>query len=239
MRRLKKLFVIGAILFLTGCSDFFMICSLNPFYLDKDVRFLPEMEGNWNAIPVYCKPEADKTTSSSVWNRLDTASVWSIKRHISKETNKTLKGADTIVYRVMDYYDVSLVSSRPDTLLYRFKMVLFKINKGLYADFMPVENSGLEKSRFATESYFKVHTLARIDLTGGRFKISWLGAEYMKEIIEKKRVRVSYRWVSEAKRLLLTGSSEQLTGMIERYADEPRFIDWENQQAMLKFNRIK
>jgi hypothetical protein len=239
MRRLKKLFVIGIVLLLTGCTDFFMICSLNPFYLDKNIHFLPEIEGNWNATRRPKLSESGKDEGPSVWNRLDTTSVWKIKRHISKDTNKTKNGADTIVYTVMNYYDVSLESCAPDSVVYRFKMVLFKVNKGVYADFMPVENSGLEKSRFAAESYFKVHTLARIDLTGEQFKISWLGAEYMKDMIEKKRVRVSYRWVSEAKRLLLTGSSEQLTGMIERYADEPRFVDWENQQAMLKLNRIK
>jgi hypothetical protein len=61
----------------------------------------------------------------------------------------------------------------------------------------------------------------------------------MKGMIEKKRVRVNYKWVESAKRLLLTGTSEQLTGMMERYAGEPRFIDWENQQAMLQLNLIK
>jgi hypothetical protein len=239
MRRLKKLFVIGIVLLLTGCTDFFMICSLNPFYLEKNVRLLPEVEGKWKATPKHKRSDSGKIDGPIVWNRLDTTSVWKIKRHISKETNKTPKGADTIVYRVMDYYDVSLISSTPDTLVYKFKMVIFKVNKGLYADFMPVESSGLEKSRFAVESYFKVHTLARINLSDKEFNLSWLGAEYMKEMIENKRVRVSYRWVSEAKRLLLTGSSEQLTGMIERYADEPRFVDWENQQAILKLNLVK
>jgi hypothetical protein len=216
-----------------------MICSLNPFYLVKNIHLLPEIEGKWSANPIHMRPDANKNESTSVWNQLDTTSVWKISRHISKEINRTSKGVDTIGYKVMDYYDVTLESSTPDSIIYRFKMVLFKVNKWLYADFMPVESSGLEKSRFAAESYFKVHTLARIDLTGEQLKISWLGAEYVKDMIEKKRVRVSYRWVSEAKRLLLTGSSEQLTGMIERYADEPRFVDWENQQAMLKLNRIK
>jgi len=131
-----------------------------------------------------------------------------------------------------------LVNSKPDSAVYEFKMVLFKVNKVLYADFMPIANSGLEKSRFASESYFKVHTLARVVISNQQLSISWLGAEYMKEMIEEKRVRVSYRWVSHAGRLLLTGSSEQLTGMIEHYAGEPRFIDWEDQKAMLKLNRI-
>lgn len=239
MNRPKAIILLGIILLLTGCTDFFMICSLNPFYLDKNIRMHPEIEGKWNATPLRKRSESGKDDDVSVWNRMDTTSVWKIKRHISKENVKTKHGTDSIVYKPLDFYDVSLVSSLPDTISYKFKMVLFDIDKGLYADFMPVENSGLEKSRFAIESYFKVHTLARIKMSGDQFKISWLGAGYMKDMIEKKRVRVSYRWVSGAGRLLLTGSSEQLTGMIERYAGEPRFVDWENQQAMLKLNRIK
>jgi hypothetical protein len=60
----------------------------------------------------------------------------------------------------------------------------------------------------------------------------------MKDMIEKKRVRVKYRWVEDAKRLLLTASSTELTNMIERYADQKRFIDWDDQPAMLKLTRI-
>jgi hypothetical protein len=60
----------------------------------------------------------------------------------------------------------------------------------------------------------------------------------MKSMIEEKHVRIKYRWVADAKRLLLTASSKELTDMIERYAEEKRFIDWEDQPAMLKLNRI-
>jgi hypothetical protein len=60
----------------------------------------------------------------------------------------------------------------------------------------------------------------------------------MKEMIQKKRVRIQYRYVPDAGRLLLTASSKDLTAMIERYANEKRFIDWEDQPAMLKLNRI-
>ena len=117
-------------------------------------------------------------------------------------------------------------------------MVIFKVNEAFYADFMPIDNTGLENSRFAAESYFRIHTLARLVFRNQHPEFSWLGAEYTKEMIESKRVRVSYRWVNDAGRLLLTGSPEQLTGVIDRYAGEPRFIDWENQKAQLKLNRI-
>ena len=103
---------------------------------------------------------------------------------------------------------------------------------------MPFDNTGLEKSRMAIESYFRIHTSARVVIRDNHPEFSWLGAEYMKEMIEKKRVRINYRWADSASRLLLTGSPEQLTGMIERYAEEPRFIDWDNQPAMLKLNRL-
>jgi len=60
----------------------------------------------------------------------------------------------------------------------------------------------------------------------------------VKDMIEKKRVRIKYRYVPDAGRLLLTASSQDLTEMVERYADQKRFIDWEDQPAMLKLNRI-
>jgi len=240
MNRLKVFIVIALILLITGCNDFFMICSLNPFYLDKNVVLLNELEGKWSALPLPAKVKSDKNEkSSSIWKQADTTSVWKIERFISKETVKTKRNKDSTIFKPLNYYIVKLVSSQGDSSIYQFKMVLFRINKVLYADFTPDGNTALGKSRFATESYFTVHTLARVVMHNKKLDISWLGADYMKDMIENKRVRVNYRWVESASRLLLTGSSEQLTGMIERYAGEQRFIDWESQDAMLTLNRIK
>jgi hypothetical protein len=97
----------------------------------------------------------------------------------------------------------------------------------------------LENSRFATESYFKVHTLARVTIRNKQLVVSWLGPGCVKNMIENKHVRVNFKWVASSSRMLLTGKSEQLTAMIDRYASESRFIDWENQSAMLTLNRIK
>ncbi len=235
MKRKKILLLFGIILLMTGCSDFFMICSLNPFYLHKDIILAPALEGSWSVLPRY---RGAGKKESEIWQQMDTTSTWKIERRIAKETNKTTRGTDTVIYKALDEYQVWLVHARPDTAICKFKMVLFKINQVMYADFMPLENAGLEKSRFAAESYFKVHTLARVVAHHDQIDISWLGASSMKEMIEKKRVRVSYRWVSDAGRLLLTGNSEQLTEMISHYAGQSRFIDWENQEAMLKFNRV-
>ena len=243
MKRKKILLLFGIILLISGCSDFFMICSLNPFYLDKNITLLPEIEGRWTALPLRLKhgksgKEEEKKDSKEVWKMTDTTSVWKIERRIAKETKKTPRGKDSIIYTPLDFYTVQMVGTGADSSLYQLKMVLFTVNKQLYADFMPIDNTGLDKSRMAIESYFRIHTLARVSIHDHQTDLSWLGAEYMKEMIEKKRVRVNCQWNDGESRLLLTGSPEQLTGLIERYAGESRFVDWENQPAMLKLNRI-
>ena len=238
MKRLRILICFLFILLVTGCTDFFMICSLNPFYLDKNITLVPEIEGRWSALPLR-HPTKTGDIDKNVWNRTDTTSVWKIVRRIARETLKNKFGKDSVVFRPMDFYHVTQIGiSGADTTKYSFKMVLFRVHNVLFADFMPLDNSGMENSRLASENYFRIHTLARLVIRNNHPELSWLGAEYMKEMIENKRVRVSYRWVTDAKRLLLTGSSEQLTGMIDRCADQPRFIDWDMQPAKLRLNRI-
>lgn len=238
----KLLLIAGTILLMTGCTDFFMICSLNPFYLGKNIALVPEIEGRWTVTPLPFKEKGkeseNENSTDNVWKNADTASVWKIERRIVKETIKTKQGTDSVSWKAMNFYTVRLNTVENDSTQYQFQMTLFRVNNVLYADFMPYEISGLDKSRMATENYFKIHTLARVVFRDNQPEFSWLGASNMKEMIEGKRVRVTYRWVSDASRLLLTGSSEQLTGMIDRYAGETRFIDWENQPAMLKLNRI-
>lgn len=242
MRWSKLLVAVSMILVMTGCSDFFMICSLHPFYLEKNITLVPEIEGSWTVLPVRylekpVKNEDGEDKSPDAWKNVDTTSVWKIERRIVKETVKTRQGKDSTTLKALDFYTVKLNSAENDSTLYQFKMTLFRVNRVLYADFMPYEISVLDKSRMATENYFKIHTLARVNFRDQQPEFSWLGASNMKEMIEGKRVRVNYRWVNDAERLLLVGSSDQLTGMIERFAGEKRFIDWEKQPAMLKLNR--
>ena len=237
--KLRKLLIIsGLFLFFSGCSDFMMICSLNPFYLDKYVVLNPEIEGNWSAHEIKSKKDSADNNSSH-WEMADTLSSWSIRQRIFQETQKTKQGKDSIIFKPQNDYVVKLVGSNPDSAKYQFQMVLFKINDVLFADFSPYEITAIKESRMAKENYFTVHTLARITFQDKKLKVSWLGADYMKGMIEEKRVRIKYRYVPDAGRLLLTASSEDLTEMIKRYAHQKRFIDWDNQQAMLKLTRIK
>lgn len=238
MKLRKLLLASGILLFISGCSDFVMICSLNPFYLDKYVVLAPEIEGNWKAHEIQTKSDSTNKNSSH-WEMADTISSWSIRQRISQETVKTKQGKDSTFLRPQNFYVVKLVSSNPDSAKYQFQMVIFKINDVLFADFSPYEISAIKNSRMAKENYLTVHTLARIQFRNKQLFVSWLGTDYMKTMIEEKRVRIKYKYVPSAGRLILTATSEDLTAMIKRYAFEKRFIDWEDQPAMLKFNRIK
>jgi hypothetical protein len=237
MKLRKLILVFGAFLFISGCSDFVMICSLNPFYLEKNIVIVPEIDGMWSVLPLRSKQDSiDK--SSSHWEIIDTTSVWQINRFISEEKIKTKKGIDSTVFKQQNFYVVKLIGNHPDTIRYQFRLTLFRINGDLFGDFSPYEISDIRYSRMARENYFTVHTLARIQVKNKQLFVSWLGADYMKEMIEMKRVRIKYRYVPDAGRLLLTASSEELSDMIERYANQKRFIDWDNQPAMLYLNRI-
>jgi hypothetical protein len=237
MKLRKLLIVSGILLFISGCSDFMMICSLNPFYLEKNVTLAPEIEGNWSVHPIQSKKDSTEK-NSSLWEKADTASVWRINQFISEEKIKTKKGLDSTVFKPQNFYVIKLTESSPDSARYQFHLTIFRINGVLYGDFCPRELTAIKDSRMAKENYLTVHTLARIQIQNNQLFVSWLGADYMKSMIENKRVRIKYRYIPDAGRLLLTASSQDLTEMIERYADQKRFIDWEDQPAMLQLNRI-
>ena len=237
MKYRKLLIVTGIILFISGCSDFCMICSLNPFYLDKDILLLPEIEGNWMAHPI--QSQKDKKDKNSIpWEPADTTLIWSIRQRISEEKIKTKQGKDSTVLKPLNFYVAKLTGSNPDSALYQFKVVLFRIDNNMYADFSPFEMKAMNNSRMARENYLTVHTLAKVSVQKNQLNMSWLGTDYMKGMIENKRVRIKYRYVPDAKRLILTDSSDELTSMIERYASEKRFIDWDEQSAMMKLTRL-
>ena len=234
----RKLFLIsGFLLLFIGCNNYYMICSLNPFYIPKNIILSPAIEGSWLAKPVETLKSSPDSASSKIWGLADTTSTWTIKRVISTEVVKNKKGEDSTTYRPENFYIAKLVSSS-DSVIYEFKVVLFNVKNNLYADFIPNAKEVLMKSKVASNSFFEMHTLARVKLSQNKAELSWLGADCMKEMIEKKRVRVNYQWVKETGRFLLTASSSDLTGMIERYADQTRFINWENQQARLNLTRL-
>ena len=238
MKRKKLLLITSLLLLLIGCDNYYMICSLNPFYIGKNILLEPRIEGSWMAKTVKAPKDSGSSNDSEIWGLADTTSTWTIKRAITKWVVKDKKGVDSTSFKPENYYLAKLTRSA-DSTNYEFKVVLFRVGNGLYADFIPGNKEGLIKSKLSSGSFFEVHTLARVTLDSNRIELSWLGADCMKDMIEKKRVRVNYQWVREANKFLLSATSEELTAMIDRYADQSRFIDWKNQKAQLELISLK
>ncbi len=233
----RKLILIAAlILLLFGCNNYYMVSSLNPFYTEKNITLDRKVEGSWTvqAIPA----TEDSSINPAIWGFADTTSTWLIKQHISKNVVKDKHGADSISWKPENFYIAQLRNSS-DSAGYEFKVVLFRAKNVLYADFSTSNKEKLFSSKLATNNFFEVHTLARVTFINNRMTLSWLGADCVKDMIENKRVRVKYQWINEAGKFVLTATSKELYGMIERYADQPRFMDWNNQKAKLELTRIK
>ena len=239
MKRKTLLLITGLLFLLIGCDNYYMICSLNPFYIGKNILLEPHIEGSWLAKAVKAPNDSGSSNDSEIWGLADTTSTWTIKRAITKWVVKDKKGGDSATWKPEKYYNAKL-SRTSDSTKYEFKVVLFRVKNSLYADFLPDNKEGLMKSRLAMNSFFEVHTLARVIFNNNRIELSWLGAECVMDMIEKKRVRVDYQCVQEAGgKFILSASSDELTDMIDRYASQSRFIDWENQKAKLELTRLK
>ena len=222
---------------LIGCDNYYMTCSLNPFYIERNILLESSIEGSWAAKAVPTMKNSGSSTDSEIWGPADTTSTWVIKQAISKWVVKDKQGLDSTTFKPENYYLAKLTRSS-DSTVFEFKVVLFRVQNGLYADFISTNKEELIKSKLSSSSFFEVHTLTRVVLNNNKIELSWLGADSMKEMIEKKRVRVNYLWVQEAGRFVLTASSNELTSMLDRYGDQSRFIDWKNQKAQLELTHI-
>jgi hypothetical protein len=237
MQRKKLLLITGLLLLLIGCDNYYMICSLNPFYIEKNITLESQIEGSWMAKAAQPAKSKNSYSDSESWGLADTTSTWTIRQVITKGVVKDKKGGDSATWKPEKYYN-AILSRTSDSTKYEFKIVLFRVKNSLYADFLPNDKEGLMKSRLAMNSFFEVHTLARVILNNNRIEFSWLSAECVMDMIEKKRVRVNYQWVQEAGKFILSAPPDELTDMIERYASQSRFIDWENQKAKLELTRL-
>ncbi len=173
-----------------------LVSSLHPFYTEKDIIYRPELNGNWY----------DQDSG-----------IWVVEQY--QEENGFMNPTTPADYYRITYYEKTEGKYKPSL----FKAVLFSLENRQFVDFYPVEYE-LETD-LAGYHVIPVHTLARFHLRNGNISFTWYNDEWLNELFEKNRLRLSHETVTISKdyqRQVLTAPTEELQKFLSKYADDER-----------------
>ncbi len=145
------------------------------------------------------------------------SSVWIIKQH-SKTTGLFKPDVPD------NSYDITFTTDKGTA---SFSAHLFELDKQLYLDFYPLEIAcGNDMANFHV---IGAHSLAKVSFPGGRIGISWYNEEWLADLFEKNKIRISHETVpytddnSEPQQMqyLLTASTDELQKFVIKYGSDP------------------
>jgi len=109
----------------------------------------------------------------------------------------------------------------------KFNAHLFTLNGQLYLDFLPTEVScGNDLAAFHLVG---THSLAKVDLKGGKININWYNEEWLVDLFNKNRIRIAHERVPydddqkdpESMQVVLTAPTADLQKFITKYGSDP------------------
>lgn len=145
------------------------------------------------------------------------SSLWVIKQH-SKTIGLFKPDTPDNSYEIIYKTDKGTAS---------FSAHLFELNRQLYLDFYPLEiDCGNDMANF---HMIGAHSLAKVSFPGGRIAISWYNEEWLADLLEKNKIRISHETVPftednsdpQQMQYLLTASTDELQKFVEKYGSDP------------------
>jgi len=188
---------IRSILFILGLTGIVVSCipSLYPLYRDKDLLIDNKLEG------LYETGEDE---------------YWKIRR-LDPDFEKLL--GDWRQYNSGYTYKLSV---KEDDKLEEFALHLLDLGDDLYLDFFPVNYD--IRHGFLDMHLVPAHIFAKAELTDQALILHFFDMEWMEELIESNRIKISY--VALEERYLLTARTEELQKFITKFAnDSTTFIE--------------
>lgn len=190
MKKYALPFTILAALFLSSC----LVSSLNPFYTEKDITYIPGLLGSWH----------DQDSC-----------IWVVEQY---QQGTSFMGPTTPT----NYYRISYYEKNKDAYKKSiFKLVLFSLKDMQFIDFYPEEYE-LETD-LASYHVLPVHTLARFSMEGENIVFKWYNDEWLSSLFEKNRLRIQHETIPispEYKRQVLTASTEELQKFLLKYGND-------------------
>ncbi len=111
-----------------------------------------------------------------------------------------------------------------DTITTYVVVNLTKIGDHTYMDFKPLATEPRAREGLFSFNYIYGHTFARYQMDEGRLILEFIDGQYIKDLIEKKRIRLKHE-VIDNEDIVLTASTEELRAFILKYEDDERLFD--------------
>jgi len=150
------------------------------------------------------------------WTDKDSA-LWEIRQHMRATGLMKPEAPD-------NSYDIILKDSKGSS---RFIAHLFMLEGQYYLDFIPEDISC--GNDFAQVHLVATHSLARVDLSGGKITISWYNEEWLIGLFNKNKIRIAHERVPYdpdlkdpgSMQVILTAQTEELQKFIVKYGNDP------------------
>lgn len=194
---MKTKSIIHVFLLLTIFMSGCIVKSLHPFYKESDIEFRPELLGTW----------IDQDSS-----------MWEFSERYYSETFMGKEQKD-------NSYKVVLRDPSGKEKDSWFIVTLFKIKNATYLDFEPYieDNVG---DNLAAFHFVPSHSVARAEFySDGNFAFFWYDEEWLNELFEQNRVKISHETIQQEKSkamtaYVLTASTGELQKFLIKYGEE-------------------
>jgi len=200
-----KLKIILLILAIAG-AVFSCIPSLYPLYHKKDLITDEKLDG------FFGDPQGGGIID------LDSGEYWKFEQ-LRRETADKLEG-DWKSYKSGFTYKLSIMESG---IAEDFAVHLLKLGEDLYLDFLPVD---FEIRHYFLEMHLApAHIFAKVELTEEFLVLHFINLEWLQDLIEDDRIRISHLDLNDG-RILLTAKTDEIQKFILKYGnDSTTFID--------------
>jgi hypothetical protein len=180
------------LIFLSSCLN-----TLHPIFTEKDLTYDPKLIGKW---------KTDNREAIVITN-LATESSIELPGNISSIKQKG--------------YLISYQRENGE-ITERYIAFLARIGKHLYFDYFPADKKEAREIDDFFEAHFvKMHSSYRVEISkDGNFELSRLDEDYVKKLINEKKIRISYEKDADDN-IVITASTSELQQYIIKYGDEP------------------
>ena len=187
-----------------------LVKSLQPFYLEKHVKFDGRLLGSW------------KDHENGNWDIVSFESVWKEDFDNSKPTEEDLE----IYEKYKKSYVVKYLKSEKEAV---FIATPFMVDEYLFMNLSLYEYSGNDVNSLAAQSLVKTHSAAYIDFSeSGSMAFKFLSEDIIGTLIKEGKLRLDHELTGVDEDLILTAKSEELHMFLTKFMKSDMEIKWKD-----------